>query len=1628
MSKGRNLRACALFVGVSAIAVASSAAQAQDCLSLDTGEGLCPFTLTEDDAIVSTTGAFHLINQANGTSVTHNNGAYLLIENAAGASIDSITLSPTPLPFQSDFEGIPYSKLKLAGTTIINAGTISDLQFANGGTYIDAGGTITGNLISRFGNEIAGTPNFLLGFRTETVIDRDGGGIDVDGILDPGNGLDFYAESYSATAIHAIPTTLPTNFEVAGVEALGVGTTITLTNVVDGSPVNGVSLYGEGNFINTAIIDPISFVGTGLPPANANAVPTRAVVYGGIPGQMGLVTWSNGTANPPVILTGTALNSFVNRGVINGDLGLTVATFSNESAINLASRQPGTLIFTAADRDFTFRNSGTVSMANDGEAANRLTDAVITLVTAFNSASANAVDIGNAGQIEGGLTFAGNASNFIFDNSGTIAIGDNPNDVDRAVNLEIGRFEFPLSAALSEIRADSVTINNSGTLDGGISVGTRARTASFTNSGDISADATDPFAEAIEFSVYDFASNPAEEPEVDAESVTFVNTSTGTITGSTIFQEMETTSLSVTNDGSMIQGALPVAGPFPYDSATLQISQETILGATLDLNNSGVISNAAYAGIAVDLEVEAGSLDEGVPGADTANGTINFTNSGTIASTGGSYLTPGAVFGTPQAPTRVEPSIALAASVDAEGVGTINITNEAAGLITSRGAPNLFTGTVGPLPGAAANASGIAIGAQADRVNIVNRGTILGAPGSLIVQNVTFDVEVDLQGVFGSGIDTFNSIDLVTNEAGGLIEGGIALRDGNDRLENFGTITGNIFLGIGNDSFVQGINAILNGIADGGAGEDSFLLDITGGGQIDASIYDQLLNFELLSIIGTAETIELGGGAPVVFEEDSVIEGSGPVAITGSEGGDDVTLLGTVNGIVDVGEGDDTLSNSGTINGTLLLGDGNNQANITGTGTVTGDITAGLGNDTIANSGTIGGSVALGGGDNALNNEGTISGSVTGGTGDDTVVNNGTVTGDVDLSGEEPIVSFAAFSGAQSILAVAAAPAGDNLVNADTIEGDVITGSGDDSVTNSGTILGDIDLGAGDDILTLAAEWELGGTATGGEGDDSLSLSLTGQTDPFELTGTKFTSFENTSFTGGTVAVNGTLESDLSVTAGYVFGRAGSLIEGDVVVAAGGTFGSAGTVNGNVTVAGTLSPGASPGTLTVKGDLALANGSTTVFEMTPTVSDAIVVDGAVTIGSSTTLNITGTRPLTPGVTYSLITASDGISGSFSTINKAAGVLGFLRQSANSLDLLGTLQISAGAAIGQNQLTVDYINDLLIGGTAPAALVSAFPSLLAADGFANQSVAATISPEAYASVVQTGIENGLVLARAVRRIDAGPLDGDGLFAFGQAYGSWRNLDGDARGVSSADIRSTGFLGGIGYATEAVSVAAFLGKSDTRQRINTIAARNDSDGLFFGARIGVTAGGFEGGASVIFDRAEADTARTTAGSDASSRYDLHGLTLDADLGFRVPFSQSFVARPSVGVTHIKVERDAVIESGGGAFGLSVEGRKYDATFLNADLRFEVAQPSSLAPWIEVGVRHRASGDPIVATGGFSSVTGTYTVIGAERKKTLGHAGGGLAASLTPQLSVFVSGDVEFGGRSHNRSLNGGISFSF
>lgn len=869
----------------------------------------------------------------------------------------------------------------------------------------------------------------------------------------------------------------------------------------------------------------------------------------------------------------------------------------------------------------------------------------------------------------------------------------------------------------------------------------------------------------------------------------------------------------------------------------------------------------------------------------------------------------------------------------------------------------------------------------------------------------------------------------------------------------------------GNGSIIN-IDGIVQGQGSGSAAIRPLQIDAFGNthfytANITVGATGQARTF---SNAANATAIAVNGGSNVVINGIVRASGTGSSAITYQAGSaTDLSIIINQSGSVIsdqseaiIGEGADLKL---TVAGTVIGGSASHDA-----------IALGSGDDQVENRGAVFGNILLGSGDDSLTHSlaATFQGTADGGAGVDELIfdldpartfgdsilakftnfeNLGfTGTGAISISGAIPVTTLNLNNAAVTVqagstlqtsgpVALTGDAGTEHVINYGTIAGDVILGDGADGFENAGAVIGQIDLGNGDDRYDYHSGSIVTGGVLPGAGSDLLALHLSGSTDaPEPINLAPFADFKRLALEDGVGSVSGTISRDsLIIDGGRLIGLPGSLITtaNGITVGSGGAFGSAGTVNSNVTVSGTLSPGASPGTMTVNGNVTLASGSITLLEMTSTVSDALVINGALTIAGNTSLNITGARPLTPGLAYDLIIANDGISGSFTTINKAAGVIGFVRQSPNALQLLGQFQLQ-GSANPQVSATVDYVNSLLISGTASAGLLAAVPSLLDSSGFANPTIFARLNPEPYASASQIGMENGLAISNALRGVTlAANGDRTLLFGFGQGLGAWRRLRGSPTlGVSSTNIRSSGVLGGVGFGSQQFSIAAFVGRIDAAQHISTLGASTDSGGTIAGVIGRANLANLEFAMSASWDGSSADTKRNLIGGTiTSSHYRLSGWTVDATTGYRIALGDAMTVGPEIGFTHIASRRGRAMEGGAGAFNLDVASKRTEADFLSGLIELAATTAAGVRPWISVGLRYQLSGNINVASASFgNSGTDTLEVRGAKGNPTLAIAKGGFEVKFSKQLIFFVNGHTEFGAGSSGKSANAGFGFNF
>ena len=183
-------------------------------------------------------------------------------------------------------------------------------------------------------------------------------------------------------------------------------------------------------------------------------------------------------------------------------------------------------------------------------------------------------------------------------------------------------------------------------------------------------------------------------------------------------------------------------------------------------------------------------------------------------------------------------------------------------------------------------------------------------------------------------------------------------------------------------------------------------------------------------------------------------------------------------------------------------------------------------------------------------------------------------------------------------------------------------------------------------------------------------------------------------YTGATTVNGGTLlvsnggsiaQSSLTtVTTGTTLTANGTV--GAVAVNAGGTLNGAGTV-GTTTVAGTLTPGNSPGVLNVNGNLTMASGGNMVWELfantatqaSPAVFDQVVVNGDLAFagGNKISLNFGTTAA---GSTVSWSDSFWSSNRSFLIYDVSGSTIGF-----SNLSLLNTsFNDATGAALAESQ--------------------------------------------------------------------------------------------------------------------------------------------------------------------------------------------------------------------------------------------------------------------------------------------------------------------------------------------------------
>lgn len=1462
--------------------------------------------------------------------------------------------------------------IRTAGGTLTNAGTITgtvDLGYAASGRSSSSATYI------QDGGTIDG--GLLFGNGNDTLIAYTP--LSINGTIDGGGGIDTLIQARRASDTVTLSPNATTNFERQGVRAIGADTVVTLRAI---EPITGsVALTGDGAIVNTATIESLTL---------------------GTPDQ-----FSNGT-----IQLGTPLASFTNHGTIASSIGGKTRSFTNTGTIGGAPVSDvmlnGTVSIGSNDT-LAFVNGGRIDTNNVDFPAVSLSVRNGTALTASNTGTINGSVSAGIGVDDTPDPVSGSQS-VSFTNTGTITSAGTD---DRPETLT-------LSADYAVPGGASITLDNKGLVEaasaGGAAVvlrgasGPGVMTVAVTNSGTIRANAGEKTVEENFNTGFNFIVPSVGVLVVNSGGTTqLTNTASGVIeaTGSrSVAIAVDEGALDLTNAGIIRGGAGsrladPENSTFGHDIESDYLAGAILTSVEADEEGSFTADRIINTGTII------GSINLG-PGNDRIENYGRIEGDVFLGAGNDTFLhrLSATLIGTVDAGDGDDSFI-----VDATGGGTLNgdqfINFER---FSQTGSGDVrYTGNF--------------------RLNTIDlsSGAISVAAGQTLTSDGPFTI---------TGSD---AVETVVND--GTIAGGITLGGGNDHVVNRGTIGGAVLLGAGDDSFVDGPNGNVAGGVDGGAGTDSYGVVLAG----NRTGINAHSNFERLSVEGTGTltfgltqsfqtttltgaglTVALGGfslGTVTGSDAAEQLMVDGDVASVALGAGNDMLALGTATaaGSYDGGAGSDSLAftNAGpvTLTGTATgfeqVALTNGALTVAGTlGTANAPLSFGDGAQsvTVASGGTLAGVIDLGAGNDALRLAGTLTGTVAGGAGSDTATL--VLTGDrslasTTLTGFETLASEGAgtltLTGSHAYDAVDAGT-GLTLASGSILTAPVRFGGGDQRFTIAGTFTGSVDGGAGSDTLAIT-----GGTAAFGSVSNVEALAMSGGL--------------------ATVSDTATLGS-VDMTGGRLVGLAGSVLNGSFAVRSGATFGSAGTVNGNVTVAGILSPGASPGTMTVNGNVALASGSLSLFEFTPTAQDKLVINGTLAIASGSTLQLTQSGTLRPGASYDLITASGGITGSFTTIQKPDSLFGFVVQRTDRIQLLGQFlnDASFSPQVGRS---VAYANTLLQTQPATSALFAALPALTTSGGASNAEAFARLTPEAYASATQVGVENALALTDIARGPGfASNRSEPGGFTFGQAIGSWYRLAADrSEGVSRAATNSYGFVGGIGYGDSAWSVGAFTGFINSRQRIDALAARTGVDGWVAGVHGRYEAGKFGFGASVAYHGGKADTDRALPASVASrASYDLTSIVGDLSAHYTIDMGE-WALRPRAGVTYIRTSRDGAVEAGG-PFALTVAADKHVAGFADAGVGFARAETSDAAfrPFVSLGLRYQIKGQRSDAVAGYAGGPLGLVALGAGRAQTVGTISAGLVQRVTDGLDLFSTASAQTGSSDNRAAISTGARLRF
>ncbi|MGA0563713.1 autotransporter domain-containing protein [Ancylobacter sp. VNQ12] len=1075
-------------------------------------------------------------------------------------------------------------------------------------------------------------------------------------------------------------------------------------------------------------------------------------------------------------------------------------------------------------------------------------------------------------------------------------------------------------------------------------------------------------------------------------------------------------------------------------------------GGSIAINNAGTLSSSWTAS----------TIDATLNG--TSNlGPVNITNSGSVTSTNGRGIYADGNYRGATDGVREIVSVTNTATgvVNAEsaGIRVINyyglaqLTNEGTvnatlrqGLVAwSADGDSLITNSGSVTSG---NDNAVYAMTEIGKATIVNSGTVTAQGDPTL--DAAHTALATIQGMNGLRAGAYTSGDVqITNEATGVV---ISNRDAGIRAEtpqgdvtiiNYGSVTG-----------LYGI------VVNSGFGTNQTAATVP---TIDG-----------LALVGNAGTVNTTGLAVDIDATTNWLANLGTLATTGAVA-------------VQTGNGDSIVGNLGTISagsatGTAIsMGSGNNRLIMFDTSTIIGKVVNASSNNTLELEGSASGTLDLASvsADGAFQGFSTL---VKSGTGTWSLIGSGgSLTGTFTVDAGTLQIGNGGTSGAiANDVAVAAGAALAFNRSDDITYANVISGAGSLIKNGAGTLIltGENTYTGGTLINAGTLQIGNGGTTGSVVGDIVNNAALIfNRSGSYDFPGT-ISGSGSVTILGGTVNFTGAnaFNGPIDVEGSDFILSPGAVSSSPFTIGQGGTIGGTGTIGGLIVQnGGTASPGYSPGTLAVNGNVSFAAGSTYVVDVTSTAHDLIVASGTATLSGGVVQVVADGSYTSPLSTFAILTADGGVTGTFASVSANYAFLTpvlsydpnnvYLTLARNDVTFASTAvtpnQFATATAVQSLPLGNAVYNSVLqlgaseapyafnqLSGEIHASAQSVFMEqsslirgalndrLRAAQGGVGASAGTVVnvvetSSGALAYAAPSKVQVAADMSMPLKATPAiAPVERFSLWTTG--FGNWGSFDGTGNAAGINDSTGGFLIGADTLVGEGwrLGVAGGYSYSDLSSAGRNASGSSDNwhVGLYGGNSWGALA--LRTGLSYTWQ--DVSTSRSVVfpgfADGLSADYDTGTFQAFGELGWRIEtVFASF--EPFANLAYVSLDTSGYFEQGGAA-ALYSDGADMDTTFTTLGLR--VSREVMLGTYAatlrgEVGWRH-AFGDITPSITQAFLTSEAFTVTGVPIAEDAAVLEAGLDVRVGEATTIGIAYAGQFGGGVTQNGFNATLSVRF